>query len=1348
MRKMFAALLLLCVFFACGLSISSAQQTQINPATQVRWPAVTGIGPPMAPTRVCSAANLGQPYTDSATGLDYKCTSLGYVLTGGLTAAPTAANQFPLSTAAGVYGLGLFPTCANDGTHALTYNSSTFSIVCSTITAGSGSVVASPQFQKAYYNTAGTLSSVKGDTGATTDGAGNETAVGLKAFNPLLSLGTGAITATASDYATFLPMSVGGVTVTSGGTYTAGVVPTVTFSAPGGGGATATGVAVMNAAGTAVAFVHLTGIGNLYLAAPTITFSPAGATATATIGRYFNGSFPLGLPWQLTQTVNRRFGPAGGYNPLSISLNLLSGTDNTNVVEGNYSGLTVTTKALSPLQGGGAFSVNANCFAVGDCVGQVMNVTGRGVSRGEDEGTEYPRYFIQAQNDVAGGVLASISTDAQGANPISVGIVANPFSFNFYEKSFIVDVTQKFVSPGNIASIGTATDRRFEFFQGDATSGITAQFGVSTQTALTAPVDSFVYIGACGAKTATTTQFPVSGPSTLSNDGFMTNYKGVGAQGENTNYDTSSGALTGYCATVGSTAGMSPGTLIFLADGDYQVEYTKVISVVDATHFTAFFRQPHSTGATVNFGGAVGYGIGADIDITPPGTNSTIGSAQVSTQRLVYPIVQSLAGDQVIVYTNIEGSSNDNLRTLLPQANTPKVPLTITAPVVTGGVLTGFTANNVVGNANDYTGNNTGASNSGHPKNLPAPIVTVSGCTVPPIIKMQAVVLTPSSTLVTYSPVISSGGSGCPSTPTFNIPSFYPTPFGIYPMAMVYKSEDPTVAAGMQGDGKVVFMPFNTSTMSVGDTIQTVDWWNGGGVGGQISYNGNYLNALNGRNGDELVYGFTGVGGGFSMLSFRNLEPSAHYYGSFANNYTKTLPSDSLLSPPVGFNLLGQLGGGFVMGFPPLVQQAGSFAGGAVITVNCAAGVLQTQPIDPPCLHGINTQYDVFRGLPAVGQGGVTTGIFSNPATGGMGVDNGTVSWQAPSIVAYSPLKQTTVDALLVGAVNDGVGTGPCVRFDLLLTTTGAPFGGQSDGRICSWQDHNGSTLGDISFQTNNGGGPQTYSTPLLLNSTAATFNTATTVAAKGTATSTANFNSNTLNLVGSFWNGTAAASDTWTLSDSIGLGISTLSFGHVGLGSANVGLPNVLATSLLVQAAGSAGVTVTNAGITTTDSGGATNFSLGTGAEPAVLRMGVVGTDPTLGITGANIGGANVGGAQTWSIDNATGNTLLAATTVSSLSITSHFVNTAAFQIVTGTLCPIAAGIGNTCIMTFTLGVTEPVTTYNVTGCQVNGTTTGTAVPSNWGGPTTTGFALGIVNMSSTAAVAGGTVSCQVTLN
>src|ERR1700723_1881449 len=83
MRKIFGL-----VIFVFAVITASAQN-QVNPATQVRWPAVTGAGAPSGPTWVCSAANYGQPYTDTAVGNQYVCGgSGGWVEVGGSGAGP------------------------------------------------------------------------------------------------------------------------------------------------------------------------------------------------------------------------------------------------------------------------------------------------------------------------------------------------------------------------------------------------------------------------------------------------------------------------------------------------------------------------------------------------------------------------------------------------------------------------------------------------------------------------------------------------------------------------------------------------------------------------------------------------------------------------------------------------------------------------------------------------------------------------------------------------------------------------------------------------------------------------------------------------------------------------------------------------------------------------------------------------------------------------------------------------------------------------------------------------------------------------------------------------------------
>jgi hypothetical protein len=124
---------------------------------------------------------------------------------------------------------------------------------------GSGSVIASPQFQKSYFPTAGSIATVMGDNGSTTDGAGHETALSLLPNNPINGLGMGSHLDVAADY-----------------------------------------------------------------------------TLRNFLGNESSATFPVARPWTQYQTVNRRYGPAQATNPFSSTLFLLSGMDNTNVVQGDY----------------------------------------------------------------------------------------------------------------------------------------------------------------------------------------------------------------------------------------------------------------------------------------------------------------------------------------------------------------------------------------------------------------------------------------------------------------------------------------------------------------------------------------------------------------------------------------------------------------------------------------------------------------------------------------------------------------------------------------------------------------------------------------------------------------------------------------------------------------------------------------------------------------------------------------------------------------------------------------------------------------------------------------------------
>jgi len=64
---------ILIIFLLNSLALALAQT--VNPATQINWPLVTGVG---APTGSCSATNYGQPYTDVQNNVPYVCTSSGW----------------------------------------------------------------------------------------------------------------------------------------------------------------------------------------------------------------------------------------------------------------------------------------------------------------------------------------------------------------------------------------------------------------------------------------------------------------------------------------------------------------------------------------------------------------------------------------------------------------------------------------------------------------------------------------------------------------------------------------------------------------------------------------------------------------------------------------------------------------------------------------------------------------------------------------------------------------------------------------------------------------------------------------------------------------------------------------------------------------------------------------------------------------------------------------------------------------------------------------------------------------------------------------------------------------------
>src|ERR1700691_3617982 len=89
MRSIFVKLILLLTSIDLVCCLAHAQQ-KINPATDIRWTAVSGSGAPTAP---CTSANYGQPYTDAVEGLQYNCSVAGWTTNGAGGGLPAGCSS-------------------------------------------------------------------------------------------------------------------------------------------------------------------------------------------------------------------------------------------------------------------------------------------------------------------------------------------------------------------------------------------------------------------------------------------------------------------------------------------------------------------------------------------------------------------------------------------------------------------------------------------------------------------------------------------------------------------------------------------------------------------------------------------------------------------------------------------------------------------------------------------------------------------------------------------------------------------------------------------------------------------------------------------------------------------------------------------------------------------------------------------------------------------------------------------------------------------------------------------------------------------------------------------------------
>lgn len=403
-----------------------------------------------------------------------------------------------------------------------------------------------------------------------------------------------------------------------------------------------------------------------------------------------NPTFPQHDPISIIMETTQMQGAADNMTPFSLySFN--AGTTNDSLTAGVQIGsMRLLNYNHGPGQGGGQMDIEWTGAGFGDGVRETGVVRCSGISRGFDEGCKPHRTGVSFYNEMFGGTLSSLSApNAQGNVLIHLGVCCGYTFFSTEEMDF-VDWGARYLSPGNIQAVHYwNVDPNFFLVTGDSSSNINGHFGgTSTLTHTTAAVDSQIYqpntVGAtCPNVTASGTY---SGGNAFINDRFGVNVFSYAPR------QVSASNPSNYCVSVVSTAGLSPGTLIYFTDGSSGREYARVLTVPDGTHFTANLKHPKSSGATVAWGPGIGYASCAVNDHRPAGLMNTFESGQPSDVELCYPIVAVLASNNLVIDT-ASSATGKELLSQVYNGNIPGNPLVLNTTVV-GGVITSISTNN------------------------------------------------------------------------------------------------------------------------------------------------------------------------------------------------------------------------------------------------------------------------------------------------------------------------------------------------------------------------------------------------------------------------------------------------------------------------------------------------------------------------------------------------------------------------------------------------------------------------------------------------------------------------------
>jgi len=584
----------------------------------------------------------------------------------------------------------------------------------------------------------------------------------------------------------------------------------------------------------------------------------------------------------------------------------------------------------SPIQGGGFYSDNVFANSTGDTVYRTGNIHCRGITENFHEGCEIDRRFSGFDYSQIGGTVALNGTDAQGREKMQITVDLTKYGGdNAGTNNILIDLSKVQSPAGNATSIATYTDSRFKavIVDGTLNSALTALMpGTFHQTTVISGADMQKYNTSC--------------PSTVIGNWGTTNpytadYTGQGSHTQ------------AQCVIVGSTAGMSTGTVIGFWGGHDTWEITKVTTVVDATHIIVPLNAPHDAGELITWGPGLGYGLSTPGSTIPAGTLNSGIKTQYADVHITFPIIgYNAALSQLIVYTNSSATNNQaELKLNIYAGLTPTTPAVYT-PTVVGGVVTAVTSN-----VNNYL---SGSNVSGYLNQLPPPTLTFGGtgsCTTLPTFSYSTQDSTSGYTLNLVT-----GGSGCPANLSITPQASYSNPILLYPLTRTYRIQDPITQKTNTGFvlTHVLAVP---SVWTNGDTVETTPHWNQY-IAGNVQEGASPLVKNSSRFGPGKTLGYlfaqNGPNNDPTDLEYRtNQTPSWYYWGDASTGYQASAdPAKALYARGVTPTIMG-IGGahqGIYFRTPPSLG-LGSTAGANLFRIGCIAEGADGLGNMEPCLR-------------------------------------------------------------------------------------------------------------------------------------------------------------------------------------------------------------------------------------------------------------------------------------------------------------------------------------------------------------------------------------------------------------